>query len=522
MANSVSMTTQQAIQALHQRGYSKRKISRELGIHRQTVDRYLGQSTQAAPSSGSIPPDDPKCTTPSPGSGPAGSPPQPSPGSVKSACEPFRETIEKKLAQGLHAKRIWQDLVDEQHFGFAYASVKRFVARLKAADPDAQKPVWRMECEPGEEAQIDYGTTTLTLAGKRRKIHFLRVTLSHSRKGYTEAMPRQDTESFIRGLENALRHFGGVPRTLILDNLKAGVLKPDLYDPELNPKFASFCRHYGLIALPAKPYTPQHKGKVESNIRYIRESALKAKTFPDLHAVNVHLRHWEKTTADTRIHGTTRRQVGAHFTDIEQPALQPLPDDLFPSFSEGQRSVHRDSYAEWQKAYYHIPAEHIGHRIWIRDDGRMIQAFNHRMEAIALHPKLEAGKFSKVLGAGGTPVNIRQSLTYWAGRSAELGPDAALWARDLIRARREAALRPLMGLNNQLPKNHTRAQINHACAQARLHNHHRLRDLRHHLENPGEQQNHFDFLTDHPVIRDLHTYGQIASFEPKTDPSNPT
>ena len=79
-----------------------------------------------------------------------------------------------------------------------------------------------------------------------------------------------------------------------------------------------------------------------------------------------------------------------------------------------------------------------------------------------------------------------------------------------------------MGLNNQLLKNHTRGQINHACAQARLHGHHRLRDLRHHLENPKEQQNHFDFLTEHPVIRDLHTYGQIASFQQNPDSSPKT
>lgn len=298
------MTTREAIKALQQRGYSQRKIARELGIHRATVSRYLeGESP---------PPDPSKCTTPSPGS-------KSRTDEGQSACEPYREFIEEKLALGLDAKRIWQDLVAERRFDHRYASVKRFVCKLRAKDPQR---VWHVECGPGEEAQVDYGTVTNVIGGKKRRLQILRVTLSHSRKGYTEAMFRQDTESFIRGLENAFRHFGGVPRVLVLDNLKAGVLKPDFYDPQLNPKFESFCTHYGVSALPTRPRTPEHKGKVESNIRYVRNSALKGREFDSLGEVNTHLRHWETATADHRIHGTTRKQVGTHFQAVEKPALQ--------------------------------------------------------------------------------------------------------------------------------------------------------------------------------------------------------
>ena len=263
MANSIPMTTREAIKALKKRGYSKRKIARELGIHRNTVANYLGE-----PPPGSEPAEvsqgDSKCTISTTGSeadsradqSPVLRPPCGNEVGRQSHCEPYRKIIESKLEAQLHAKRIWQDLVDEHEFEHAYESVKRFVSKLKASDP---KRIWRMECEPGEEAQVDYGTTWVQLAGKRKKIHLLRVTLSHSRKGYTEAMPRQDTESFIRGIENAFRRWGGVPRLLVLDNLKAGVLKPDIYDPELNPKFAAFCQHYDVVALPTRPRTPEHK-----------------------------------------------------------------------------------------------------------------------------------------------------------------------------------------------------------------------------------------------------------------------
>jgi len=494
------MTTREAIKALHQRGYSKRKIARELGIHHATVNRYLEAGK---------PSDPPKCITPAPGSGPRG-------GEGHSACEPYRDFIEEKLALGLDGKRIWEDLVAERGFEQGYGSVKRFVRKLRAKDPTR---VWRVECGPGEEAQVDYGTVTNSVGGRKRKIQVLRVTLSHSRKGYTEAMFRQDTESFIRGLENAFRHFGGVPRVLILDNLKAGVIKPDFYDPQLNPKFESFCNHYGVSALPNRPRTPQHKGKVESNIRYVKNSALKGREFDSLAAVNTHLRHWEKTTADHRIHGTTRKQVGAHFEAVEKPTLQHLPPDLFPSFVEAKRRGHRDGYIEFEKAYYEIPVEYISREVWVRSDGRMVRLFNQRMEQIASHPKLEPGSFSKALGCTGGKEKLPQTTRYWKRRASEIGPETGKWAKGLIERRGEAGIRVLMGLVHQLHPQHGRDPLEKACAQAHLHGQYRLAEIRNRLDAPTEQQS-FSFLSDHEVIRDLSAYGGLVGFE-NDNPSTP-
>ena len=528
MANEIPMTTREAIKALKTRGYSKRKIARELGIHRNTVAHYLGEGPPGSdPAKGKQ--SDSKCTISTPGPDPDPGPElesSPSPAQNKdtesdegneeesgpgrqSHCERYREIIADKLEAQLHAKRIWQDLVDDHQFKHSYQSVKRFVAKLKQTDPQR---VWRMECEPGEEAQVDYGTLWVELAGKRKKIQVLRVTLSHSRKGYTEAMLRQDTESFIRGLENAFRHFGGVARLLVLDNLKAGVLKPSHYDPELNPKFAAFCEHYQTVALPTLPRTPEHKGKVERGVGYVKESALKGKAFDSLFAVNAHLRHWEKTRADKRIHGTTRKQVDAHFQQSEEPALQPLPVDLFPSFVEAKRKVHRDSYVEFDRAYYEVPPEYINRELWVRSDGRMVRLFNARMEQVAVHAKLEPGQFTKVLGCGGTPKSVQESLQYWEKRAAKIGPDAALWARGLVLKRKEAGLRVLMGLIHQLLPRHGSATLNQACAQARHHGQYRLQELKNWIEAPAQQEA-FSFLENHELIRDMNTYGQIVGFE---------
>src|SRR5690606_32911712 len=143
--------------------------------------------------------------------------------------------------------------------------------------------------------------------GRRKKVHVLIVTLSHSRKSYVEAVLSQSAESFLRSLENAFRHFGGVPEHLCPDNLKAAVITADWYEPELNPKLRDFAAHYGTVILPSRPYTPTDKGKVEAAVKYVKDNALKGKSFSSLAEVNEHLRWWTAHVADKRIHGTTKR-----------------------------------------------------------------------------------------------------------------------------------------------------------------------------------------------------------------------
>jgi hypothetical protein len=192
------------------------------------------------------------------------------------------------------------------------------------------------------------------------------VVLSHSRKGYSEVVWRQTTESFIRCLENSFRHFGGVPKTTVIDNLRAAVTRADWYDPDINPKVEEFCRHYGTVIMPTRPAMPRHKGKVEAGVKYGQNNAVKGRSFTSLAEQNVFLSDWERTVADTRIHGTTRQQVIKVFNEVERSKLLPLPSSLFPVFEEAPRSVHRDGYVEVQRAYYSVPPEYVGRQVWVR------------------------------------------------------------------------------------------------------------------------------------------------------------
>ncbi len=381
--NEFKVNQQQTIAALYRGGWGKRKIARELGLDRVTVRKYLVGV-------------DPKSPTPQTGSSEslaAKSPTHPRTGSgPASLCDPWQDDIEKAWQKGLTIQRIYQDLVAEHPFRGSYHSVRRFVLRRVGAD---EAPFRRMECEPGQEVQVDFGLGAWVVeAGKRRRPHLFRVVLSHSRTGYSEVVWRQTTESFLRCLENAFRHFGGVAVTVVIDNLKAGVIRADWFDPDLNPKLEEFARYYGTVILPTKPAMPRHKGKIEAGIKYAQNNAVAGRKFTSLGEQNRFLTDWERTVADTRIHGTTRQQVGKLFTTVEQPALRPLPAGLFPVFEEAPRTVHRDGHVEFRSAYYSVPPEYAGRRVWVRRETRLVRIYNTRRQQIALHAEAQPGKFT--------------------------------------------------------------------------------------------------------------------------------
>src|SRR4029077_17802678 len=128
--------------------------------------------------------------------------------------------------------------------------------------------------------------------------------------------------------ETAFRRLGGSPRVIVLDNLKEGVLAPDVYDPTLNPLFKDVLAHYGVVALPCRVRNPDRKGKVESGVGHTQKTPLKGQRFESLEQAQAYLDHWEEPWADPRIHGPARRQVAAMFAE-EKPALLPLPVEPF-------------------------------------------------------------------------------------------------------------------------------------------------------------------------------------------------
>jgi len=541
MANHLKMAKIDAILALHQRNWSIRRIAKELGLHRDTVARHI-QLSEANPKQARAPLGSAEelavCPQPKPATSeegaqaakpasaeggahgskqatPEGAPmgsaaPQLDQKRQASLCEPWRPIILDKLEAGLTAQRIYQDLVGEHGFTGKYHSVRRFVGRLGQG---RQLPFRRMECAPGEEAQVDFGTGIPILQpdGKRRRTHVFRIILSHSRKGYSEAVYRQTTDGFIGCLENAFWHFGGVPKALVLDNLKAAVDKPDWFDAELNPKLRSFAEHYGLAILPTRPRTPRHKGKIESGVGYVKGNALKGHVFGSLEEENCHLLDWETTVADLRIHGTIRQQVGKLFATVERPALQALPVERFPFFHESQRTVHRDGHVEVGRAYYSVPPEYLSRQVWVRWDTRIVRIFNNRFEQIALHVKHEPGRFStqgQHLAAEKISA-VERGATWLLSKVRRLGPQSGRWGEAVLRARGIEGVRVLQGLLS-LAKDYSCAALEKACEIALSYGSYRLRTIRALLKRQGAKQEQFAFMQEHPIIRSLADYAQLV------------
>lgn len=516
--NQLKVNQQETIVTLGNRGWSARRIARELGCDRDTVSKYirLPEAKPATPTPGV---DASAAAIPAPGgatevAADPGTTVDPADKAFAEAmaaaranvsrCERWKPAIIAGLDRGLSAKRIHEDLVREHRFGGSYQSVKRFVRRL---EEEAPVPFRRMEFAPGEQLQVDFGTGGWIMEpdGRRRRFHVFRAVLCCSRAGYSEATFDQKTETFLRGLENAYRHFGGVSVTTAPDNLKAAVLHPDWYDPELNPKLASFAAHYGTVILPTKPGVARHKGRVERGVDYVKE-ALKGRSFSSLGAANTFLAEWEKNVADTRIHGTTRRHVGQHFLAVEKPALQPLPANIFPSFTEGKRSVHLDGHVEFGKAYYSVPPEYTGREVWVRGESRLIRIYSLQMEPITSHPRVEPG-YAHTDDAHIHPLKRRladRGTRYLLERCQDVGPCVGAWALAMCQHRGLQGIRGLQGLL-ALARKTPEEQIERAASKALQRAGWRLNDLKQALAEPANVVQ-VDFLETHPLIRDLQAY----------------
>ncbi len=373
-----------AVITLLENGVSQHEISRKTGVDRKTV-RKIARSLQEASKS------------PTPATGPGGDadqnpPPRPPavPGAYRphtSACEPHRDWIEQQVRLGRNAMSIYQDLVDRFGFRHGYNSVKRFCRRLRTVEP---KQFDRLEFLPGEEAQVDYGEGALTRhgsAGRYRRPRLFVMTLRYSRRSFRKVVWRSSTQVWARLHEDAFRYFGGCPRYCVLDNLKEGVITPDLYEPTLNPVYAEMLAHYNVVADPARIRDPNRKGSVESAIQHTQSTALKGKRFETIEAQNAYLIHWEEHWAAQRIHGRAKRQVEMMFQE-ERPRLQPLPAERFRYFEEGVRTVGDDTTVQVQGAWYAARPARIGSQVVIRlyDHELEIRTLD-TLELLRRHPR---------------------------------------------------------------------------------------------------------------------------------------
>jgi transposase len=406
MSNVLDQQRQQQIVALGRLGWSLRRIEETTGVRRETASEYLkaagipvrgrggrprvwppkpATTAEVSTDSGGANPaisgevstdsDRPKPATRAEVSTDLAAVPRPGRAPSASACEPYRELIERALERGRNAMAIWQDLVDTHGFEARYSSVRRFVQTVRCTVPEPHAVI---TTAPGEESQVDYGDGPMVrhpVSRKYRRTRLFVLTLGYSRKSVRLLVWQSSAQIWAELHERAFRRLGGTTRVVVLDNLKEGVLTPDIYDPALNPLYRDVLAHYGVVALPCRVGDPDRKGKVESGIGHTQKTPLQGMRFETIEEAQVYLDRWDTRWADTRIHGTTKRQVAAMFAE-EQPALQPLPLEPFRYYRFGVRTVHLDGCVEIDAAYYSAPPGWIGRRISVQWNDLHIRLLN--------------------------------------------------------------------------------------------------------------------------------------------------
>ncbi len=379
MVNVLNDDKKQQVVALGRLGWSLRRIEEATAVRRETVSGYLRAAGVAVRGRGGQPKGWPPKPAITPGvstdlgpskpaiTGTVSTDPEPPspPGRAPSAsaCMPYRELIAAALDRGRNAMAIWQDLVDDHGFSARYASVRRFVRTLRGSTSVEARVV--ITTAPGEEGQTDYGEGPMVRdpnTGKYRRVRLFVFTLGYSRKSVRLLTWRSSTQIWAELHEQAFRRLGGTVKVIVLDNLSEGVLRPDIYDPTLNPLYRDVLAHYGVVALPCRVGDPDRKGKVEAGVGHAQKTPLKGLRFETLEAAQAYLDRWETHWADTRIHGTTKRQVAVMFAE-ERPALGPLPVEPFRYYRFGERTVHLNGCVEVEGAYYGAPPGWLGQRV---------------------------------------------------------------------------------------------------------------------------------------------------------------
>jgi transposase len=446
------------IETLVRCGVSHRQISKRTGVDRKTIRHYAaavsnspGVATGSDPGPGQNPPPWP----------PAPDGVRPAALTTTSACQPHRVWIETQVQLGRNAQSIFQDLVEQHGFENRYNSVKRFVAGLKLREPERFDV---LEYLPGEEAQVDYGQGALTLykSGKYRRPYLFVMTLKYSGKSFRKVIWKTNQETWAGLHEEAWRSFGGCCQYVVLDNLKEGVIHPDIYEPQLNPLYAEMLRHYGVVADPCRVRDPNRKGSVESAIQHTQGTALKGRKFENIEAQNTWLTHWEERWAAPRIHGRKKRQVLEMYRE-EQPHLRALPLEGFRYFKAGTRTVDDAGLVQVNGVYYAALPAPLRSKVQIRVYAGEIEIRDGFGRLLRRHAKGERkGQF--VLEEKDRIYNPTRATAQLLGKAGKIGPKTEQLARTLFARLGRPGQRALYGLTN-LARTYPCAEIEEVCGR---------------------------------------------------------
>src|SRR3989475_6997190 len=346
---------------------------------------------------------------------------------------------------------------------------------------------------------------------KHRRTRLFVLTLGYSRKSVRLMVFGSSSQTWAELHEKAFRRLGGVTRVAVLDNLREGVLKPDIYDPTVNPLYRDMLRHYNVVALPCRVRDPDRKGKVERGVGHAKNTPLKGLRFESLEQAQTYLDHWETHWADTRIHGTTKRQVAAMFAE-EKPTLQPLPLEPFRYYQHGKRGVNLDGCVEVDAAYYGLPPGWIGREVNVQWDELYVRILDPKNGLLLReHVRQKRGWYRIKKEDHPKQMPLQGSQLLW--RAGRAGTHIGTLCNLIYNQLGEPGVRRVLGVL-ALAKKFGTAAVDEACAAALEMGVHEYRFVRRYLER-GPQ---LTLRQVDPLIRELVQYRDLINLrtqEPK-------
>jgi len=302
--------------------------------------------------------------------------------------------LEPWLAERLQQHRgnadvVRQDLEREHGVSVSLRTVERAVAPFRRELHAAEVATLRFETAPGQQLQIDFGESTVSIAGERVRVHLFVATLGFSRRPYVAVFEHERQSAWLGGIEGAFYYFGGRPRELLLDNARALVSFHDAQTREVrfNERFHAFCRHWDVLPKACAPYRARTKGKDERGVGYVKRNAIAGHAFDSLAALEAHLAWWMREVADARVHGTTGEAPIVRFRKKEAAALRPLEGRTpFQPIRECIRRVHVDACVELETNRYSVPWRLIGESVTVlvNEQVRIL----HAGREVAMHTRL--------------------------------------------------------------------------------------------------------------------------------------
>jgi transposase len=450
-------------------GRSISEVSTSLGVDRKTIRKYLAPAVAAG-----LTPGGPPLVAAEWAALALGWFPHLVDTSLRQVTWPeiaaHHEYIVAQLKAGVTQATIHQRLRGEQGLRASVASLKRYIAANLAEEVRRdQVVVLRDPVDAGEEAQIDYGHLGWWVdpaLGRRRKVWAFVMVLCCSRHMFVRPVLKMDQRAWTEAHVEAFAFFGGVPRRLVPDNLRAGVDKPDLYDPKINRSYAELAEHYGVLVDPARVRKPRDKAQVERPMPYVRDSFWRGREFTSEQQMQTAALAWCREVAGQRpcrpLDGASPAAV---FTAVEAAALQPLPVRPFVLATWSTPRVGPDIHAKVGKTIYSVPWRLIGAQVDARETWTTVQFF-HKGQLMATHARRDSGKRTDLSHYPPDKIAFRMRTPTWCRtRAMEIGPNCVTVIADLLAVDVLHRLRAAQGIVGLAAK-HGAARLDAACAKA--------------------------------------------------------